>query len=86
MSQLHRRFTDEQIKVLFQGYCQGKMTRADIQDMLGFGKTRFFGLLKTYRHDPEAFSIAYQRAAPGRLSAEMEAKVQSALLREKQIV
>ena len=86
MSQLHRRFTDEQVKVLLQGYCQGKMTRADIQDMLGIGKTRFFALLKSYRHDPEAFSIAYQRAAPGRLSTEMEAKIESALLREKQIV
>jgi hypothetical protein len=86
MSQLHRRFTDEQVKVLLQGYCQGKMTRADIQDMLGIGKTRFFGLLKTYRRGPEAFSIAYQRAASGRLSAEVEAKIQSALLREQQIV
>ena len=25
MSQLHKRYTDEQIKVLFEGYCQGKM-------------------------------------------------------------
>ena len=47
MGQLHKRYTDEQIKVLLQGYCQGKMSRADLQEMLGIGKTRFFGLLKT---------------------------------------
>jgi len=42
MSQIHKRFTDEQVKVLFQGYCQGKMNRADIQAMLSIGKSRFF--------------------------------------------
>ncbi len=50
MSQLHRRFTDEQVKVLLQGYCQGKMTRADIQDILGIRTTHFFALLNSYRH------------------------------------
>ena len=49
MSQLHKRFTDEQIKVFFQGYGQGKINRADIQEMLSIGKSRFFALLKEYR-------------------------------------
>ena len=31
MSQIHRRFTDEQVKVLFQGYCQGQLARIDLQ-------------------------------------------------------
>jgi hypothetical protein len=30
MSQLHRRFRDEQVRVLFQSYCKGKMSRADV--------------------------------------------------------
>jgi hypothetical protein len=34
MGQLHKSFTDEQIKVLLQTYCQGKMRRADIQEIL----------------------------------------------------
>ena len=50
MSQLHKRFTDEQIKVLVQDYYQRKMKRAEIQDLLEIGKTRFFALLKEYRH------------------------------------
>lgn len=86
MSQLHRRFADDQIRVLVQGCCQGKVTRADVQDLLGIGKTRFFSLVKSYRHDPETFSIAYQRTTSARLSPEVEAKIESALLREKQIV
>jgi hypothetical protein len=49
MGQLHKSFTDEQIKVLLQTYCQGKMRRANIQEILGIGKTRFYALLKSYR-------------------------------------
>jgi hypothetical protein len=41
MTQLHKRFTDDQIKVLLNGYCQGLLARAEIQEMLGIGKTRF---------------------------------------------
>jgi hypothetical protein len=37
MSQIHGRFTDEQVKVLFQGYCQGQLRRTDLQDLLGSG-------------------------------------------------
>ena len=44
MSQLHKRFSDEQVKVLFQSYCKGKMSRADIQEILDIGKSRFFVL------------------------------------------
>ena len=35
MGQLHKRFSDERGRVLLQSYCQGKITRADLQDMLG---------------------------------------------------
>jgi hypothetical protein len=62
MTQVHKRYTAEQIKVLFQGYCQGNLSRLNIEEMLGIGKTHFFTLLKTYRQDPDAFCIVYQRS------------------------
>ena len=86
MSQIHRRFTDEQVRVLFQGYCQGQLARTDLQELLGIGKSRFFGLLKAYRQDPEGFTVAYRRSAPAKLSPEAEDAVNAALLREKAIV
>ena len=86
MCQIHRRFTDEQIRVLFQGYCQGQLRRTDVQDLLGIKKARFFALLKVFRQDPEGFAIAYQRSTPPRLSAEVEAEIESALLGEKALV
>jgi len=86
MTQLHKRFTDGQVRVLLNGYCQGLLARAEIQEMLGIGKTRFFALLKEYQQDPEAFSVAYERHTPGRLSADVESEIEQELLREKEIV
>lgn len=86
MDQLHNRLTDEQIKVLLQSYCSAKMSRAQVQEILSIGKTRFFALMKSYRQDPDSFSIDYERSTPARLSAEVEAEIEKALLEEKEIV
>lgn len=86
MTHVHKRFTVEQVKVLFQGYTQGTLSRADVESMLEIGKTRFFALLKAYRQDPETFSIAYQRTTQGRLSDQAEAEIQQELLREKALI
>ena len=86
MSQLHRRFTDDQIKVLLDGYCQGLLKRAEVQEMLEVGKTRFFALVKKYRESPESFSLQYDRSSPGRLSPAVETAIERELLREKAIV
>ena len=86
MTQVHKRFTVEQVKVLFQGYLQGNLSRAAIEELLEIGKTRFFALLKAYRQDPQAFSIAYQRATKGRLTEETELAIQQELLREKALI
>jgi len=86
MSQLHRRFTDDQVKVLLDGYCQGLLKRAEVQEMLEVGKTRFFALVKKYRESPESFSLQYDRSSPGRLSPAVETAIERELLREKAIV
>jgi len=86
MTQLHKRFTDDQVRVLLKGYCQGLLGRHDIQDLLDIGKTRFFALLKEYRQDPEAFSVTYERRAPGRMPSTVETEIERELLREKAIV
>ena len=86
MDQLHKRFTNEQIRVLLQLYCQGLLTRVGVQEMLHIGKSHLFVLLKRYRQDPESFSVSYKRATPLRLSATDEAEIERALLQEKEIV
>lgn len=86
MDQLHKRFSVEQVKLLLQRYAEGELSRAEIEEVLGLGKTRFFALLKAYRQAPEQFSIDYERSTPGRLSEEMEKQIAQELKREKQLV
>lgn len=86
MTQIHKKFTSDQIKVLFTAYEAGHISRSEIEQTLGIGKTRFFALLKQYRDHPENFRIDYQRSTRSRLSAEVEEKVRVELQRDKQLV
>ncbi|MEW6718062.1 MAG: hypothetical protein AB1345_11250 [Chloroflexota bacterium] len=86
MGHIHKRFTDEQVKILFQGYCQGQLNREHVQELLDISRSRFFVLLKKYRQDPDRFSVVYHRSTAARLTAEAETEIKKALLREKEIL
>jgi transposase len=86
MEQLHRRLTDEQIRLIYRNYCEGHLTRAEVQETLGVGKSHFFVLLKIYRQDPAGFSVSYQRQTPGKLTVEAEQVIRQELKREKELV
>lgn len=86
MVQIHKRFSDDQVRAFFQSYDQGTLSRSDIQEVLEIGKTRFFSLLKIYRQNPDEFSLKYERSSPAKLSLEAEAEIKQALLEEKRIV
>lgn len=86
MDQVHRRFTTAQVSALLHQYDQGHMSRREVQDLLGIGKTRFFALLAEYRQNAHAFSVAYERNTPGHLSQCVEEAVERELLREKALV
>lgn len=86
MAQIHRRFTVEQVKMLLRGYIEGNLGRGEVEEMLGIGKTRFFALLKCYREDPATFQINYQRVSKGRLSAEVENRIEQELRREQALI
>jgi len=86
VTQLHRRFTSEQVKFLFRAYCERAINRGEIEEVLAIGKTRLFALLKAYRHNPQAFTLTFQRTTPARLSAVVEAEIERALLGEKSLV
>lgn len=86
MDQVHKRLTTEQVKVLLKGYCQGLLDRSSIEEVLGIGRSRFFALLREYRHDPNGFSIAYQRETQSRLPARVEAEIEKELMLEKNLI
>jgi hypothetical protein len=83
MDQLHKRFSVEQVKLLLKRYTEGELSRAELEEVMGVGKTHFFALLKAYRHNPEQFSIAYERNTPRRLSMEVEKQIAQELECEK---
>ena len=77
--QIHKKFTDEQVKDLMQRYLNGEIKREHVQAVLKIGKTRFFALIKTYRDDPDNFTVAYQRAKRTR---SIDPKVEMNILKE----
>ncbi|UCE74904.1 MAG: hypothetical protein JSV56_04170 [Methanomassiliicoccales archaeon] len=82
MVQLHKRFTDSQVKDLIERYLSKGIERGYIQEVLGIGKTRFFALVNAYRHSPLEFSIQYERNTKTRTISQA---VEDNILRELQI-
>lgn len=86
MTQLHKRFTDDQVRFLLQAFCKGKLDRAAIEATLEIGKTRFFALLKEYRQDPARLTLTYERTTPRRLAAITEEAIHQELVVEKGLI
>jgi len=86
MVQLHKRYSDEQVAFLFQAYVTGLISRQELQETLGIGRAWFFRLSRAYREHPQAFSLAYHRASPWRITPEAEAAIKRELLRERDLV
>lgn len=87
MAQLHKKFTDAQVKELFSRYCKKEIPRRYIQEILGIKKSRFFLLLKRYQEKPDAFSIQYRRDEPTRqIPEQTEKAILDQLALEKKII
>ena len=85
MSQLHKRFTDVQVKEVLQRFLHHEIERSYVQEILGIGKTRLFALIKSYRQNPGAFSLQYER--PGRsIDPGIEKNIFKELALEKKLI
>jgi hypothetical protein len=85
--QLHKRFTDEQIKEFIQKYLRKEVERKHLQEVLGINKTRFFALVKEYRADSFSFSIQYIREKRTRsISKGIEKSILKELSIEKKLI
>ena len=87
MEQLHKKFTDFQIKDLITRYLKKEVKRRDLQKVLGIKKTRFFALVKRLKDDPENFSVSYSRSIPTRtISKDIETNILKELNTEKDLI
>jgi hypothetical protein len=87
MSQLHKRFTSDQVKRLLDRYLKNEIERTYIQETLVIKKRRFFALLKQYKENPQQFSIHYRRTkAPRTISAVIEQNILKELSIDQKII
>ena len=86
MSQLHKRFTSDQVKELLERYLRNELERTYIQEILGIGRRRFFTLVKEYRENPHQFNIQYERTSPPRIPRGLEETLLSELSIEKNLI
>jgi len=63
-SQIHRRFADDQVRLLLDLYINKAITLRQVLQQLECSRSRFYQILKRYRNAPEEFSIAYGRNHP----------------------
>jgi hypothetical protein len=87
MSQLHKRFTSEQVKKFLDRYLKNEIERTYIQEILGIKRRRFFVLLKQYKENPEDFNVQYRRTkAPRSISPVIEQNILKELSIDQKII
>lgn len=87
MSQLHKRFTSEQVKKLLDRYLKDEIERTYIQEILGIKRRRFFMLLKQYQENPQNFTVEYRRTKTSRsISPVIEQNILKELSIDKKII
>ena len=85
--QLHKNFTDDQVKSLFEKYSKKEIKLNYILQILGIKRSRFFELLAKYCKDPDSFSIQYNRKTINRkIGQAIECKIIKELNTEKDLI
>jgi len=85
--QLHKNFTDGQVKTLLKSYLDKKIKINYILQMLKIKRSRFFELLAKYRKDQDNFSIQYERKTINRkIDPDIERNIIQELKIEKDLI
>ncbi|MEA3454283.1 MAG: hypothetical protein U9R12_05055 [Candidatus Caldatribacteriota bacterium] len=86
-TQLHKNFTDDQVKSFLKSYLDKEIKISYILQMLKIKRRRFFELLAKYRTDPDSFSIQYERKTINRkIGPDIEKNIVKALEIEKDLI
>jgi len=85
--QLHKNFTDDQVKSLLESYLDKEIKMNYILQILKIKRSRFFELLAKYRKDPDSFSIQYERKTINRkIDPDIEKNIVKELKIEKDLI
>ena len=86
-NQLHKNFTDKQVKSLLKSYLDKEIKISYILQILKIKRRRFFELLAKYHKDPDNFSIQYARKTINRkIAPDIERNIVKELKVEKDLI
>jgi len=86
-TQLHKNFTNGQVKSFLKSYLDKKIKINYILQILKIKRRRFFELLTKYRKDPDNFSIQYERKTINRkINPDIEKNIVKKLKIEKDLI
>ena len=80
--QLHKIFTDNQVKSLLKRYLNQEIKMKYVLQMLQIKRSRFFELLAKYRKDSDGFSIQYERNT---INRKINPDIENNILKELQV-
>ena len=85
--QLHKRFTDDQVKLLLGLYLNKTITLQQALQQLECRESRFYDLLRRYLESPKDFTIAYARKEPQhRLPKEIDEVIRKELEGDRRLI
>lgn len=85
--QLHKRFNNEQLKIILQWYLDKSLSLKEVLERLQCKERRFYQLLKKYKKDKKNFTIAYpQKKAHNKLSKDTDKIIKEELEKEKALI
>lgn len=64
--QLHKRLSEEQVKMLLDRYVKKELGSEQAMNLLGLKRSQFFELVNKYRETPDGFTIEYSRKRSNR--------------------
>lgn len=84
---LHKRFTVEEVKTVFEQYLSREIGVEQVLALLDTSRRRFFELIKIYRETPDSFSLEYKRKGSShRIDPKAEDKIINELKKEARII
>ena len=84
--QLHKRQTIEQVRLLFDWYEQGLVSRTEAEEKLGIKRRRFFELLKLYRTGKLTTITTIRTNKHRRIPETVEAAIKVELAKEQRLI
>lgn len=87
MSQLHKRFSTDQVKLILEWYESGNLKLPEVLSRLEVKERRFYKLLNSYRRNKKGFTVHYGRSQANRhLAVETEQAIRTGLEADKALI